>query len=60
LVSDGLASASATKPSAIARSHAPRLLITISSSAASVAAAIAAHSTSLGTSGEKVIPKPTR
>src|SRR6187549_1564121 len=57
-VSDGLASASAAKASAIARTNAPRLLITMSSTAAMVATASAAHSTWLGTSGENAIPKP--
>ncbi len=57
-VSDGLASASAANASASARMIEPRLRIASSSSAATIATPIAAHRISLGTSGEKVIPKP--
>src|SRR6266849_1075834 len=59
-VSDGLASAATRSTSAIVRISAPRVRLANSSSAITATAAMPAHITTSGTSGEKVRPKPTR
>src|SRR5258706_2594795 len=58
-VSDGLPSASTSSASAPARMSAPRLRETSISAAMAAAIAAAAHTYSIGMSGEKLIPKFT-